>query len=523
MQDVELVLELLVGVAFLAAAAGRLGVPGPVLLVLGGLALALIPAVPDVELPPELVFLLFLPPLLYYAAFETSVRDVRALIRPIFSLAVGLVLATTLVVALVAHALLPELGWPTAFAMGAIVSPPDAVAAVAVFRGLGVPRRLLTLVESESLFNDATALVAYQAALAATATASFSAGNALLRFLVVGIGGILLGAVVGMGVAWLRRRLNDPSVEITVSLLTPFAAYLPAERLGVSGVLATVATGLCVGWWSPHISDSETRLRSRAVWDMVVFVLNGLVFILIGLQLSTIMGVVASNSLATLIGMGLLISLAAILVRVAWVFGNAYLPFMVRGAGGQRPDWRETLVVAWAGMRGVVSLATALALPLSTPDRDLVIFLTFCVILVTLVGQGLTLPQVVRRLGVSAGAGLGPELRARALAAEAAVSRLDELTEEWPTHKPLIDTLRAQYSHRVSHLVEPEPVGAQADGSHGDDAALQELREHQAIRSAVIDAERGAVLDLRDRGEIDDALWRRIERDLDLEQLRMEA
>jgi monovalent cation/hydrogen antiporter len=523
--QIELVLGLLVAVAVLATLARPLGVPYPILLVVGGLVLALIPAVPDIELPPELVFLLFLPPLLYSAAFDTSIRDVHALVRPILSLAVGLVLATTVAIAVLAHALLPELGWPTAFALGAIVSPPDAVAAVAVFRGLGVPRRLVTLVEGESLFNDATALVAYQAALAAAVTASFSAGEAALRFLVVGVGGVALGLVVGVAVARLRRHLREPSVEITVSLLTPFAAYLPADRIGVSGVLATVVAGLCVGWWSPRITDSETRLRSRAVWDMLVFVLNGLVFILIGLELSSVLGVLASRSLVALVGLGLLISLAAILVRLAWVYAGTYLPRLFDRSDQHRPSlrWSETLVVGWAGMRGVVSLATALALPLSTPDRDLMLFLTFCVILVTLLGQGLSLPWLVRTLGVAANAGRGEEQQARATAAEAALARLDQLGAEWPAHQPLIDTLRTQYAHRATHLEERTADDAGGDSPVGDDAALRELREHQAIRHAVIEAERAAVLDLRDRGEIDDEVWRRIERDLDLEQLRMEA
>jgi monovalent cation/hydrogen antiporter len=520
MHEIELVLALLVAVAALATVARALRVPSPLLLVLGGLFLALIPAVPDVRLTPDIVFLLILPPLLYIAAFDTSIRDVRTYLRSILSLAVGLVLATTAAVAVLARALLPDIGWPTAFALGAIVSPPDAVAATAVFRGLGVRRRLVTILEGESLFNDATALVAYRAALAVTATATFSAGEAGLRFVAVGVGGVLVGLATGGAVAWLRRRLNDPPVEITVSLLTPFAAYLPAEWLGVSGVLASVTAGLCVGWWAPRIMQSETRLRARAVWDMVVFVLNGLVFILIGLQLSTILTSLSGRSLPSLVGLGLLISLAVILVRLAWVFAAASLSRRL----GRPPPWPEVLVVGWAGMRGVVSLAAALALPLATPERDLLIFLTFCVILATLVGQGLSLPWLIHRLAVAEdGAAQQPELRARTAAAEAAVARIEQLAAEWPTHLPLIDTLRAQYAHRASHLGEHAPEGADGEGLPADGAADQELLEHRLIRRAVIEAERAAVLDLRGRGEISDEVWRRIERDLDLEELRMEA
>jgi CPA1 family monovalent cation:H+ antiporter len=495
-------------------------VPYPILLVLGGLLLAVVPAVPDVQLAPELVFLLFLPPLLYEAAFGTSIRDVRANLRPILSLAVGLVLATTAAVAVLVHALLPDLGWPAAFALGAIVSPPDAVAAVAVLRGLSVPPRLVTLLESESLFNDATALVAYRTALAATAMAAFSPGEAGLRFLVVGLGGVLVGLVAGRAVAWLRSRLNDPPVEITVSLLTPFAAYLPAEWLGVSGVLATVTAGLCIGWWAPRIMEPETRLRGHAVWDMVTFVLNGLVFILIGLQLPTTLAALSRRPLVTLIGLGLLLSLTVILVRLAWVFAVAGL----RRWRGDRIPWSETVVAGWAGMRGVVSLATALALPFATPERDLLIFLTFCVILVTLVGQGLSLPLLIRTLGVADdGAGEHQELHAQSVAWQAALARIEQLADQWPTHRPLIDTLRTQYTHRASHV--GQHAGADAMGHEwvGDEAAQQELLEHRLIRRAVIDAERAAVLDLRRRGQIDDRTWRRIERDMDLEEIRMEA
>jgi CPA1 family monovalent cation:H+ antiporter len=522
--EVELILALLVAVAVLATAAQALRLPYPIVLVLAGLLLALMPAVPNVQLAPELVFLLFLPPLLYIAGFGTSVREIRAQLRAILSLTVGLVLLTTAVVAVVAHLLLPELGWPIAFALGAIVSPPDAVAATSLLRGLGVPRRLVTLLEGESLFNDATALVAYQAALAAAATASFSLADASLRFIVAGLGGILVGVAVGAAVALLRRRLHDPPVEITVSLLTPFAAYLPAERLGLSGVLATVTAGLCVGWLAPRIMQSDTRLRANAVWDMVVFLLNSLVFILIGLQLSTILSALSSRSLASLIGLGATIAMLVIVVRLVWVFGMVYgvwLGARLRHRDMPRPDWAETFVVGWAGMRGVVSLATALALPLWVPERELLIFITFCVILATLVGQGLTLPAIIRALGVGGHAAEErAELRARTVAAEAAVARIEELAEEWPTHLPLIDTLRSQYSHRASHLDEASAANEHADGVG---SAEQELVEHRKIRRAVIDAERGAILDLRDRGGIDDESWRKIERDLDLEELRMEA
>jgi CPA1 family monovalent cation:H+ antiporter len=520
MHEVELALGLLVAVAGLATVARLLRAPYPILMVVAGLLLALAPVVPDVVLAPELVFLLFLPPLLYIAAFDTAIRDVRAMLRPIFSLAVGLVLATTVAVAVAVRAVMPEIGWPAAFALGAIVSPPDAVAAVAVLRRLSVPHRLVTLLEGESLFNDATALVAFRFAVAAMATASFSLPNAALDFVVVGTGGILVGIGVGAIIALVRRRLADAPVEITISLLTPFAAYLAAERLGVSGILATVTTGLCLGWWAPRIMDPDVRVRGRAVWEMLVFVLNGMVFLLIGLQLTTILPSLFERPLATTIGLAVLVSAVVIVTRLAWIVPAVFgLPVL-----GHRKTWPEALILGWAGMRGVVSLATALALPLETPDRDLLLFLTFCVILATLVGQGLTLPWLVRMLGVADdGSGAEQELRARAAALDAACRRIEQLSDEWPDHLPLVETLRAQYGHRASHLGELTAYGDANGRRPLSDEAEQEILEHGQIRRAVIDAERAAILELRQRGEIGDHAWRRVERDLDLEELRLEA
>lgn len=517
MQALELVLALLVAVVVITPLAPAVRVPAPILLVLGGLLLALIPQVPDVVLAPDLAFLLFLPPLLYSAAFDTSLRDLRAHLRPVLSLAIGLVLATTGAVAVVVHSLLPELGWPLAFALGAIVSPPDAVAAVAVFRGLGVPRRLVTLLEGESLFNDATALVSYEMALAAAATATFSVGEASLRFVVVGLGGLVVGLTAGWLLANLQRRLVDSAVEITVSMLAPFGVYIAAQAVHVSGVLATVAAGLCAGFWAKDLTP-ETRLRSRAVWDTGSFLLNGLIFILIGLQLLRIVPALASRPLGVLVAYGVMISVAAIVVRFVWVFGAEQVSRVFTYAAAAPMEWRELFVVGWAGMRGVVSLATALALPLETPGRDILLFLTFCFILVTLVGQGLSLPWLVRALGLAPDAHAGTqERRAWRAAAEAAIDRIDQLLTEWPTHQPLLESLRTQYVHRASHL--DAPPDGEADLNLGE----QELLEHRQIRQAVLDAERQAVVDLRRRGALDDHAWRRVQRDLDLEALRLDT
>jgi monovalent cation/hydrogen antiporter len=339
--EVELGLAMLVAVAALTTIASLLRVPAPILLVLGGLLLALFPGVPKIELVPDLVFLLFLPPLLYAAGFESSIRDTRAQLRPILSLAVGLVLATTAIVAALTHALLPGLGWPTAFALGAILSPTEALPAAAIFRRLGVPRRMITLLESESLANHATALAVYQAALMAAAAMAFSLGDAALRFAAHGIGGVLVGLAAGWLIASLRRPLNDPLVEISISLLTPFAAYLPAEWLGVSGVLATVTAGLCIGRWQPRITGSDPRLRERAVWEMIVFVLNGLLFLLIGLQLPVVLAALSGRPPLSLLGLGLLAAVAVIVIRLAWVLAAAILPrWPARPHRGRDPEPR---------------------------------------------------------------------------------------------------------------------------------------------------------------------------------------
>ncbi|GAC1314063.1 MAG: Na+/H+ antiporter [Chloroflexota bacterium] len=523
MYEIELFLSLLVAVAILATVARALRVPYPILLVLAGLALALVPGTPTVNLAPDVVFLVFLPPLIYLAGFDSSLHDVRHHLRSLLSLAFGLVVATTIVIAVVAHALIPALGWPLAFALGAIVSPPDALAATALLRKLGVPRQLMTLLECEGLFNDATALVAYQAALAAVATDHFSYHELGTHFLLTGAGGVLIGLLVGGAMSWLRRHLDDPPVEISVSLLTAWAAYIAADWLGLSGVLSTVTAGLCVGWFAPQIMHSETRLRSRAVWEMMAFILTSLLFILIGLQLTQIVGAFDRDELPTLIMQGLLLAAVAIGIRLVWVFGDTFVTawiHRVRGEKGERPRVRDALVVGWSGMRGAISLATALALPVSD-QRDTLIFLTFCVILVTLVGQGLTVPLLVRLLGVATGS-TDPreELEARSAATEAAVRQIDALEKQWPGHGELINALRTQYGHRADHL--EGTTDAAQDGKLSKEVE-EEIIEHRKIRRSVIDAERDVVLAMRNRGDLHDEAWRRIERDLDLEELRSEA
>jgi len=521
MSPLQLVLAVLLLVALLTVVAGRIGVPYPILMTVGGLLLGLVPNVPRIELAPDLVFLLILPPLLFGAAFFTSPRELWRNARPIGLLAIGLVLVTTLAVGAIVHSLVPGMGWAAAFALGAIVSPPDAVAATAIAQRLGLPPRLVTIIEGESLVNDATALVALSLAVAAASSGVFSLSDAAVQYVWVSVGGVAIGVVVGWVVVQIEGRLTDPPVEVLVSLLAPVAAWLPAEALHVSGVLAVVTAGIWLGRAAPRVMSSDTRVLGSGVWQMLVFTLNGLVFVLIGLQLPTIIETISVNATETpFVLVALAVAATVIIVRLFWVFPATYLPrWLVPGlkARDPSPDARIVTILGWSGMRGVVSLAAALALPPFFQFRDLLLFLTFAVILATLVGQGLTLPFLIRRLGVGDdGSVQHEEIHAREASVEAALGRLEELAVEWPGHMELIEQLRARYAHAEEHLEHDH----EGDGSREPD---QEQVEHEAIRRDVIGAQRFAIIDLRDRGVIGDAALRRVERDLDLEELRAEG
>ncbi|HZA19832.1 MAG TPA: Na+/H+ antiporter, partial [Actinomycetota bacterium] len=457
-----LLLGLMVAVAALSVLARVLGLPYPILLVLGGLVIGFVPGLPDVELPPELVLVLFLPPLLYYAGFFSSPQELRADLRAISLLAIGLVLATMVAVAVSAHALIDGLPWAAAFALGAIVAPTDPLAAATIAGRLGVPRRILTIIEGESLVNDATALVAYRLAVGVVVGATFSWWEAGLRFAASALGGVALGLAVGWVIAEIRRRLDDPPIEIIVSLVTGYAAYLPAEWMGVSGVLAAVTAGLYVGWRGPEIASADTRLLGFSFWQIFVFLLNAMLFVLVGLEVRPILSGVTGRSTAQLFGSALVVSVVVIGVRLIWMFTVPYLIRVLDRRPAQvtrRVGPNERLVVGWSGMRGAVSLAAALALPLEIgggetfPARNLIIFITFSVILVTLVLQGLTLPALIRRLGVrSDDAHEREELLARLSATDAALARLEELgAEDW-TRNDTIDRLRGLYEYRRRRL-----------------------------------------------------------------------
>jgi Na+/H+ antiporter len=522
-QGVELVLiSMLVAVAGLATAARLANIPYPIVLVVGGLALGFAPGLPEIQLAPELVLVIFLPPLLYSAAFFANLRELRSNARGISMLAVGLVLATMCAVAVVAHAVVDGLPWAAAFALGAIVAPTDPLAATTVARRLGVPRRIVTVVEGESLVNDGTALVAYRVAVSAAVGGSFSLWSAGLEFVLGAAGGVVVGIVVGWIISEIRRRLDDVPVEITISLLSGYAGYIPAEALHASGVLAAVTVGIVVGWRAPRISTAGMRLQGYAVWETLVFLVNALLFVLIGLQLRLIIDSLSGASPAMLLAQAAVVSLAVILARIAWMFT---MPYVVRALDRRptqrerRGDWRQRMVIASSGMRGAVSLAAALALPGNFPHRNIVLFLTFAVIFTTLVLQGLTLPALIRRLGIrDDGTDEREELLARRAATDAALATIDELAGEDWTRDETAERMRALYDYRRSRLAARAGETDDADG----DGYERRSRTYQKMVRRVLDAQREELVRLRDRGEISNDVMHRLERELDLEDERLE-
>ena len=508
----------------LLALADVLGIPYPIPLVVGGLALGFVPGMPEIELPPDLVLVAVLPPLLYGAAFFTSLRELRANARPIGLLAIGLVLMTMLVVAALAHAVIPGIDWPTAFVLGAIVSPTDPTAATAIAQRVGLPRRLVGLVEGEGLVNDGTALVAYRFAVAAVVTGSFSLWEAGGRFVLNVAGGIAVGLAVGLVIREARRRLDNPPLELTISLMSGYFAYLPAEALHVSGVLAAVTVGIYMGWHTPQLTNAQMRLQGQAVWEIVFFLLNALLFTLVGLQMPVIIDRLSGYSTGDLIGWALMVNLAVIGARFVWVFASLYVPHLLKARRSMdpTPSWQSKVVVAWAGMRGAVSLAAALALPLTTdagaqfPNRELIVFLTFSVILGTLVVQGLTLPALIRLLDVEDDRLEEIEdTKARIHAAEAALARLDELVDEDWVREDTAERLRGLYDFRRSRFQERIEEG-------GDGSIEQRSADYQRLMRELLDAERQAVVELRRERRISDDVMRRVVRDFDLEEARLD-
>lgn len=527
-EHIELVVfGLLVAVAALAVVAGLVRVPYPILLTIGGLPIGFVPGLPEIELDPDLVLLVFLPPLLYAAAFFSNLRELRANARPIGLLAIGLVVVTTLAVAAATHYAI-GLEWQVAFVLGAIVSPTDAVAPATILRRLGVPRRVVTIVEGENLTNDWTALVTYKFAVAAVVTGSFSLLEAGPKFVLTGVGGVAIGVVGGLAIAAVRRRLDDSPTEITISLLTPYAVYLPAEELGLSGVIAAVTVGVVLGWRASELTTHTTRLQAYAVWEILQFLLNAVLFVLIGLQMHIVLDQIDGYGTGELLGYAALVAAVVIGMRIVWVFGLALLDKRVRreiAGPADSDDWKEVTLVAWSSMRGAVSLAAALAVPLQTdagaafPERDLVLFLTFSVIIATLVLQGLAFPAVIRALKLAPDTSdADEELEARIAIAYAALDRVEQLAGEGWVPEDTMERVRNMYDYRrrrfSSRLDDHSPEGA------FDYEQRAEL--YRRVMSDVIGAQRAALRQLRDGGEITDEVRRTVEHELDLEQARLE-
>jgi monovalent cation/hydrogen antiporter len=516
-QDLEL-LGLLVAAGALLVLAPALRVPLPILLVLGGVAMGFVPGLPHVALPPAVILVAVLPPLLYSGAFFTSLRDLRANKRPISLLAFGLVGTTMATVGVVAHEWI-HLSWAVAFTLGAIVSPTDALAATEITSRLGAPRRIVSLIEGESLVNDGSALVLYKAAIGAAVGATFSLADTSGRVVLNVLGGIAIGLAVGWIVRQIRRRLDNPPIEVAIAVLSGYLAYLPADAAGVSGVLAAVTIGVYMGWYTPELTNERTRLSGDAFWEIFVFLVNALVFVLVGLQLRRILDAL-SGSTGKLAAYAALVCGAVIVTRIVWVPIFTYLPrflFKTIREHDPYPPWQYPTIISWAGIRGAVSLVAALALPTGFPDRELILYLTFAVIVATLVLQGLTLPVLIRMLKVSDDGGAErEEAKARIHAAEAALARLEELLADGAVREDTAQRLRGQFSFRANRF--------RARFDDEDDGAIEEQSQaYQRVMRELLAAEQAALLALRNQRVVDDNVVQRVQRDLDLEAARLDT
>jgi Na+/H+ antiporter len=514
---IEIILLLMVGAMMLVLLAQRLRIAFPIALVLGGLAIAFVPGLPRINLEPDVVFSLFLPPLLFASAFFMPWEEFRLNLRPILLLAFGLVLVTATAVAFLCQALFD---WPLAvgFVLGAIISPPDAVAASAVAQRLPLPRRVITVLEGESLVNDAAGLVLLKFAVAAVVTGQFSMMSASGEFLKLAVGGVAWGLAMAYASRQFMDRLDDPETIAVSTLFVPFACYLPAEHLGLSGVLAAVAGGMYFGYHSHDSFSPSTRLKANAIWAAWLFLLNGLVFILIGLQLPTILQEIVGYSAWSLFVSAAAVSGVVIVTRILWVFPAAYLPRALSAKLRKRdpyPSWRNITVISWCGMRGIVSLAAALALPLTTasgdpfPHRALILFLAFSVILVTLVVQGLSLTPLIKFLGLSEEATEEEVLEARRLSLEAALIEIDKLATRGELSEAGVNLLRQRYRHMLRVLDDK-------DKEAGD------LQGHTRLIGVALSAERKILRELMRNGVISDVIFRRLDRDLDLQFARLD-
>src|SRR5215207_1387547 len=521
-----------VGLLFLLAHFTR--IPYPIWLTVGGATLGFVPGIPAVELAPELVLVLFLPPLLTSAAYYSSLRDLRFNARPIALLSIGLVVLTTAAVALVAH-LVVGMPWEVAFVLGAVLGPTDPVAATAIAGRVGAPRRVVTVLEGESLVNDATALIAFRFAVAAVVTGSFSLVDAVGDFALGIVGGVAIGLAVGVVSVELLRRIDDAPTEAVLTLLMPYFAYLPAEALDLSAVVAAVAAGIYSALRAPRIFTPTSRLQLNALWELVIFLLNGTLFVLVGLQLPEIVDSLEGFGTGEVAWYAAAVVGTVVAVRFIWVFPATYLPRMLVRRIRERdpsPTWHGPFAIAYTGMRGAVSLAAALSIPEVVkgggefPFRDLIIFLTFATIVFTVCVEGLTLPALLRSLGLGADElELREEDKARLLAAEGALRRIEELrAEEW-VREDTADRLSGLFRFRQrrfrARLGKP-PVEDDGLPMPSDEDANERSRDYQRFLREILEAQRDALIEMRREGRISDDAMRRIERDLDLEDARLD-
>lgn len=527
MENVAIIVALLFGITFLGILSNKYKFPFPIVLVLSGVGISLMPGLPIITLDPAIVFIIFLPPLLYAAAWNTSWHDFKASLRPITLAAIGLVLFTTALVAIAAYTLIPDISWPLAFLIGAIVSPPDALAATSVTKGLGLNPRLTAILEGESLLNDASGLIAYKYALAAIMAGNFILWQAGINFLLVSIAGIAIGLAIAYLMYIIHKKfICDPIIEVTLTFLTPFASYLFAEYFHCSGVLAVVSTGLYLSFRSGEMFTHQSRIMAYSVWEVVTFILNSLIFILIGLQLRSVMQGIDGYPISALALYGILISLVVIVVRFIWVVPAAMLPrFLSRRIRTREQfDPRNMVVFGWAGMRGVVSMAAALALPLTLaggapfPHRNLVIFLTFCVILSTLVLLGLTLPWIIKKLKIPPHSMAAEEYEVRTHVVGTTIAHIEENLALLKGE--LLHNIKSKYEVKYNRLQKTD-LPANYFGN-GQTLAGNTFNEFSQLQIDLIGIERNTLGQLHRSGRASEEILRKIEKELDLEETRLQ-
>lgn len=526
-EQLLVVISLLFGISMLTMLSEKLKISYPILLVISGLLISIIPGMPVITLEPDLVFLIFLPPLLYAAAWNTSWHDFWKMRRAIGLLSFGLVIFTSAAVAIVSHAIIPDFSLAFGFLLGGIISPPDAVAATSVLQGLKIPKRIVTILEGESLVNDASSLIVFRFALAAIITGEFGMWAATKDFFLVAVMGIVIGVAIAAIVYVIHRFFpTTPSIDAAITLITPYIMYVTAEHFHFSGVLAVVSGGLFLSFRSQDIFNSESRIQVLGLWDTLIFLLNGFVFILIGLQLPSIIHGLGNYSVVEAIGYGVIISLVTIVVRIIWVFPGAYIPrwlFKSIRDTEVKPTWKTVFLVAWSGMRGVVSLASALAIPLTLagsafPHRNLILFITFIVILFTLVLQGLSLKPLIRILNITTNEKESEKLQALSLRIRLAESVLSYLDTNYPEETQNNETYK-RVRDRYERMIEITKRKLEMQEAEEEENSF--IPQYREMLLELVHIRRRELNYVRHKGEFNEELIREREWELDLEEERL--